>query len=87
MATMSLLQIILSAILLIASVVLTAIVLMQPGKSNYLGGAIAGGAAESFMDKKSVRSFDKTLAKITKYIAIIFIVLTLALNIVIFLFK
>jgi preprotein translocase subunit SecG len=78
---MSIVQIIASIMLFISSVILIIIVLSQHGRSAYLGGAIAGGAAESFLGKNKGRTLDAKLTKVTKYIAIFFVVLTVAINI------
>jgi preprotein translocase subunit SecG len=80
---MSIIQIIASIMLLISSIVLIIIVLSQHGRSAYLGGAIAGGAAESFLGKNKGRTLDAKLTKITKYIAITFVVLTVAINVLV----
>ncbi|CDZ23830.1 putative membrane protein [[Clostridium] cellulosi] len=74
-------QIVVSIILFIFSVVLVIIVLSQQGKDPYLGNAIAGGAAESFLGKNKARTIDSMLTKITRVIAVIFIALTVILNI------
>lgn len=55
------------------------IVLFQSGKSAGLSGAIAG-AAESFMSKAGSKTFDAKLARATKWVGAVFIVLTLVLN-------
>lgn len=77
---MSILQLISSIVLFISSVILVVIVLSQHGRSAYLGGAIAGGAAESFLGKNKGRTLDAKLTRITKYIAIVFVVLTVLIN-------
>ena len=64
---------------LIAALVLVAIVLFQSGKSQGLSGAI-GGIADSYMSKGKARSIDAKLAKATKWVAAVFVVLTLILN-------
>ena len=56
------------------------IVLFQSGKSAGLSGAI-GGVADTFMSKGKAKTFDAKLAKATKWIGAVFIVLTLILNI------
>ena len=56
------------------------IVLFQSGKSEGLSGAI-GGVADTFMAKGKAKTLDAKLAKATKWIGAVFIVLTLALNI------
>ena len=60
---------------------LIAVVLIQSGKSAGLSGAI-GGVAESFMSKNKAKSVDAKLARATKWVGAVFIVLTLLLNII-----
>ena len=54
-------------------------VLFQSGKNASLG--TIGGMADTFMAKSKAKSFDAKLAKATKWIGAVFIVLTLVLNI------
>ena len=54
-------------------------VLFQSGKSAGLSGTI-GGVADTFMAKGKAKSFDAKLARATKWIGAVFIVLTLVLN-------
>jgi preprotein translocase subunit SecG len=78
---MDVLEIVSSVLLVISSVVLVVIVLMQQGKDAYLGGAIAGGAAETFLGKSKARTLDKVLGRVTKVVAIIVVALTLVVNV------
>ena len=55
-------------------------VLVQSGKNAGLSGAI-GSVADTFMAKGKAKTLDAKLAKATKWIGAVFIVLTLALNI------
>ena len=71
-------QIILSIIYFIAALALIAIVMLQSGKSAGLSGAIAGGA-DTFLSKNKAKSADARLARWTKWVAIVFLVLTLVL--------
>lgn len=64
---------------LICALLLVAVVLFQSGKSKGLSGSIAG-IADSYMAKGKARSLDAKLAKSTKWIGAVFVVLTLALN-------
>ena len=73
---MTAVQIILSIVYFIVSLGLIAIVMLQSGKSAGLSGAI-GGAAETFLSKNQAKSADARLAKMTKWVAIGFMVLTL----------
>ena len=58
---------------------LIAVVLIQSGKSAGLSGAI-GGVADSFMSKNKAKSLDAKLARATKWVGAVFMVLTLILN-------
>jgi preprotein translocase subunit SecG len=78
---MTVLEIVASILLFISSIGLIVIVLSQQGKDAYLGGAIAGGAAESFLGKNKASSIDKTLTRLTRILAIIVVALTLVVNI------
>ena len=71
-------QLIVSIIYFIVSLALVAIVMLQSGKSAGLSGAIAGGA-DTFLSKNKAKSADARLAKMTEWVAIVFMVLTLAL--------
>lgn len=67
---------------MLVSVALTALVLMQEGKSAGLG-AISG-AAETYWGKNKGRSMEGTLVKITRILAVVFVVLAFILNMSIF---
>lgn len=73
------LSIVISIIQVIICLFLIASVLLQSGKRAGLSGAISGGA-ETFFGKNKARSMDAKLSKATTIAAIIFIILTLALN-------
>ena len=66
-------------IFILVCIALTALVLLQEGKSAGLG-AISG-AAESYWGKNKGRSMEGKLVKITKILAITFMVLAVVLNI------
>lgn len=76
------LRTIITILQLVFAVILTVVVLSQSGKTAGISGAIAGGA-DTFLSKNKARTLDAKLAKATKYIAIAFILLTLALNMVV----
>ena len=75
---MKVLHIILTVIQVLCAVGLVAIVMMQSGKEGGLS-AITG-SSDSFLSKNKGSSRDAMLAKLTKWIAGVFMVLTLALN-------
>ena len=63
--------------------VLTVIVLMQEGKQAGLTGAISG-AAETYWGKYKGRSMEGGLELATRILAVVFVVLSLILNLKIF---
>ncbi len=65
---------------LLACLVLIAVVLMQSGKTAGLSGAIGGGS-DTYLAKNKSKTLDAKLARATKWFAIVFVLLTLALNI------
>lgn len=62
--------------LIVLSLFLIVVVLLQESKSAGLSGAIAGGA-DTFFGKHKGRTMEAKLEKATKYVAIVFLVLTL----------
>ena len=54
------------------------VVLFQSGKSAGLSGAI-GGVADSFLAKNKAKTMDAKLARATKWIGALFLILTLVL--------
>lgn len=78
---MEIAKLVLSIIDVLAALFLVAVVLLQSGKSAGLSGAIAGGA-DTFLSKNKAKSWDAKLAKMTKWVAIVFVILTLALSLI-----
>lgn len=78
---MSVLAIVLIVLQMISCVAIIVIVELQSGKSAGLSGALSGGS-ETFLSKNKSKSWDSRLAKFTKWMAIIFVGLTLAINFV-----
>lgn len=75
---MSVLHIILTVVQVILAVGLVAIVSVQSGKGDGLS-AISGGG-DTFMGRNKSKALDAKLAKATKWIGGVFLVLTLVLN-------
>ncbi len=73
------LRTILTILFIIVCLALTALVLMQEGKSAGLG--TISGAAETYWGKNKGRSMEGALVKITRVLAILFIVVAALLNI------
>lgn len=72
-------KIIISIIFVLICIALSAIILLQEGKSQGLGAI--GGMADTYWGKNKGRSMEGNLEKFTKYGAILFFVLALVLNI------
>ncbi len=68
---------------IIVSISLVVVVLMQEGKQAGLTGAISG-AAETYWGKNKGRSMEGGLMLATKILAVLFILLSLLLNLKIF---
>jgi preprotein translocase subunit SecG len=79
MKTMPAVTISLTVLQLLADIFLIVVVLFQSGKSAGLSGVIAGGA-ETFLAKSKAKTWDARLARMTKWVALLFVVLTFVLN-------
>lgn len=79
---MGALKIILTIVFILVCIALTVLVLMQEGKSAGLG-AISG-AAETYWGKNKGRSMEGLLVKITRILAVSFMVLAAILNLSVF---
>ena len=75
---MDALKIILIVLEVLASLALIVTVLLQSGKEAGLSGALSGNA-ETYMSKNG-KSMDKVLASATKWVALVWILLTLSLS-------
>ena len=75
---MEVLEIILTILEVMASVALILVVMFQSGKEAGLSGAISGNS-DSYLSK-SGKSLDKTLASATKWVALVWLALTLVLS-------
>ena len=77
---MAVAEIILSVIYVILGVAISAVILMQEGKSQGLGAL--GGIADSYWRKNKGRSMEGALEKFTKYGAMAFMLITIAMNVI-----
>ena len=75
-------RIILTILFILICVALAIIVLLPEGKSAGLG-AISG-AAETYWGKNKSRSMEGMMVKVTKYLAVGFLVLAVVLNLNVF---
>ena len=74
-------EIVLIVLEAIASLAMIVVVLLQSGKKAGLSGAIAGGS-DTYMSKSKNNNLDQVLANSTKWIALVWIVLTLILSLI-----
>lgn len=79
---MEILKMVLMIIFAIDCIALTIIVLMQEGKQAGLG--TIGGMADTYWGQNKGRSMEGALVKITRVLAVLFIVLAAVLNMKIF---
>ena len=78
---MEILETILIILEALCSVALIVVVLLQSGKEAGLSGALSGGS-DSYLSKNKKGGLDQFLASSTKWIAVVWIVLTLVLSLV-----
>lgn len=79
---MNTVEIILGAVLLLFSIALVVVVLLQEGNQKNVG--VVTGGADTFLSKNKARSANAFLSRWTKVIAIGFVVVVLAANMVAF---
>ena len=75
---MGALKLAITVLQLICGLAIILIVLFQSGKSAGLSGAI-GGVADSFLAKNKAKTLDAKLARATKWVGALFLILTLIL--------
>ena len=79
---MEALRVVINIIFILVCVALTVLVLMQEGKSAGLGSI--SGAAETYWGRNKGRSMEGMLVKITKILAVSFMLLAVVLNLNVF---
>ena len=79
---MEALRVVIKIIFILVCVALTVLVLMQEGKSAGLGSI--SGAAETYWGRNKGRSMEGMLVKITKILAVFFMLLAVVLNLNVF---
>ena len=78
---MKVVEIVLTVLEVIASIGLIAVILLQSGKEAGLSGAISGNA-DTYLGKSKASSLDQKLASWTKWIALVWALLTLSLSLI-----
>ncbi len=71
---------IITVVQLLSAILLICFVLFQSGKHAGLG--VVDGAADTFLAKNQAKTVDAKLAKFTKWVACLFVLLTLTLSLI-----
>ena len=79
---MDILKTVITIIFVIDCIALSAIILLQEGKSDGLG--TIGGAADMYWGHNKGRSMEGTLVKVTRVVAVLFLLLAVVLNLGVF---
>lgn len=72
------------ALTLVAAIALVIVVILQEGNSKGVG--VVSGGADTFFSKNKARSIDAFLGRWTKFFAITFFVLVMAMNVLMYFF-
>ena len=75
---MDALTLVITILKLLCGLAIIVVVLFQSGKSAGLSGAI-GGVADSFLSRNKAKTWDAKLARATKWVGAVFLVLTMVL--------
>ena len=78
---MSVIEYIIGGVIILVSLIIIGAILLQQGRRAGIKGAISGGA-DTFLSKNKARTADASLARWTKYIAILFFVLAIVANVI-----
>ena len=74
-------EIVLTVVEVLLSIALIVVVLMQSGKESGLSGALSGNS-DNYLGKSGKKNLDQVLASSTKWIAAVWVVLTLVLSLI-----
>ena len=78
---MSVNEYVIGGVIILVSLIIIGVILLQQGRRAGINGAISGGA-DTFLSKNKARTVDASLARWTKYIAILFFVLAIVANVI-----
>ena len=78
---MSVLEYVIGGVIILVSLIIIGVILLQQGRRAGINGAISGGA-DTFLSKNKARTVDASLARWTKYVAILFFVLAIVANVI-----
>ena len=79
---MQIIEIIGGVLLLLASIFIVGVVMLQESRQTGLSSSFTGGSSDSYFGKNRGRSRDAKLSRATKIAAVIFFVVTIAVNLV-----
>ena len=74
-------EIVLTVVEVLLSIALIVVVLLQSGKESGLSGALSG-SSDNYLSKNKKKNMDQMLASSTKWIAAVWVVLTLILSLI-----
>lgn len=78
---MSVIEYVIGGVNILVSLIIIGVILLQQGRRAGINGAISGGA-DTFLSKNKARTVDASLARWTKYVAILFFVLAIVANVI-----
>lgn len=78
-------EIVTGIILIVFALAIIAVVLLQEGSQSNVG--VVSGAADTFLSKNKARQLDTFLARWTKFIAVGFFVMVIAVNVIMYFTK
>ena len=74
-------EIVLTVVEVLLSIALIVVVLLQSGKESGLSGALSG-SSDNYLSKNKKKNMDQVLASSTKWIAAVWVVVTLVLSLI-----
>ena len=74
-------EVFLTVVEVLLSIALIVVVLLQSGKESGLSGALSGNS-DNYLSKSKKKNMDQVLASSTKWIAAVWVVLTLVLSLI-----
>jgi len=78
---MSLFEIISGILLLISGIIIIIVVVLQESKQEGMSSTISGGGSDSYFDKNKPQTKDAMLGRLTKILAVLFFLVTVAVTV------
>ncbi|SHI05206.1 preprotein translocase subunit SecG [Clostridium collagenovorans DSM 3089] len=73
---------VLIGVLLVLSLIIIISIMLQPSKSDGLSGLIMGGNHENYFAKNKVKTYEKTLARVTVVSSALFAIVVIVINLI-----